>query len=235
MLISTRGIVLKSVKYGETSIIVSIYTLRFGMQSYIVNGVRTTQKKGNKANIYQVSTILELIVYHHPNKKLQRIREAKAIWNIQSAQYDVAQYTVAIFMIEVLSKAIPEPEQNEYLYQFIEESITQIPTKKLANQAILFLIYFSQILGYEIRNNYSETQPYFFIQEGSFVETPTAETCSLNDSILIHQMLEDNAEERTLSNQARKEVLSILIQYLKYHIPHLTELKSITVLHELLR
>ena len=47
----TKGIVLRAVKYGETSMVVSIFTELFGLQSYLVNGVRTATKKGSgKAN-----------------------------------------------------------------------------------------------------------------------------------------------------------------------------------------
>ncbi len=234
MLHNTKGIVLRTVKYGETSVIVSIYTLHFGIQSYIVNGVRTTQKKRSKANIYQVSTILDMVVYHQPNKNLQRIKEAKALWNIQSTNNDVTQYSVAIFMIEVFQKVITEPETNEELYYFIEEKITQIAKSKPANQPILFLIAFSKIIGYEIRNNYTETQTHFSIQDGCFVESNTVGTVSLQTSFRIHQMLNNDASAVSVSNKERKEILLILIQYLQYHIPHLSEIKSIAVLHELL-
>lgn len=45
MISKTKGIVLRSVKYGETSLIVTIFTELFGLQSYLVNGVRQASKK----------------------------------------------------------------------------------------------------------------------------------------------------------------------------------------------
>ncbi|MBS1655487.1 MAG: recombination protein O N-terminal domain-containing protein, partial [Bacteroidetes bacterium] len=60
----TKGIVLRTVKYGETSVIVTIYTELFGIQSYLVNGVRVSSKKGSgKANLFQPSAILDMVVY----------------------------------------------------------------------------------------------------------------------------------------------------------------------------
>ncbi|MFT3936946.1 MAG: recombination protein O N-terminal domain-containing protein [Chitinophagaceae bacterium] len=56
----TKGIVLRTVKYGETSVIASIYTELFGLQSYLVNGVRTSSKKGpGKASLFQPGSILD--------------------------------------------------------------------------------------------------------------------------------------------------------------------------------
>ena len=72
----TKGIVLRTVKYGETSVIVTIFTELFGIQSYLVNGVRTSTKKGTgKAMLFQPSAILDMIVYHNELKQLQRIKD----------------------------------------------------------------------------------------------------------------------------------------------------------------
>ena len=74
----TKGIVLRAVKYGETSLIVTMFTELFGLQSYLVNGVRTSTKKGSgKANLFQPTAILELVVYHNELKHLNRIKEFK--------------------------------------------------------------------------------------------------------------------------------------------------------------
>ena len=67
----TKGIVLRRVKYGETSLIVSIYTELFGLQSYLINGVRTSSAKGSgKANLFQPTAILEMVVMNHNSKPI---------------------------------------------------------------------------------------------------------------------------------------------------------------------
>ncbi len=50
MLVKTSGIVFRAVKYSETSIITDVYTRDLGMQTYIVNGVRSAPI-GNKIEI----------------------------------------------------------------------------------------------------------------------------------------------------------------------------------------
>ena len=59
----TKGIVLRTIKYGETSVVVTIFTELFGIQTYMVNGVRTTEKSSAKANYFQPGAILDLVVY----------------------------------------------------------------------------------------------------------------------------------------------------------------------------
>ena len=72
----TRGIVLRSIKYGETSLVVSVYTSVFGLQSYIINGIRTYSKNSsNKAAFFQPATLLNMEVYHNSFKQINRIKE----------------------------------------------------------------------------------------------------------------------------------------------------------------
>ena len=85
MLHKTRGIVFRFTKYGETSIIVNIFTELFGLQSYIVNGVRSASAK-NKIALYQPLTLLDLVVYHRENVNILRIKEVKCLHAYQTIQ-----------------------------------------------------------------------------------------------------------------------------------------------------
>src|SRR5882672_735328 len=94
----TKGIVLRAVKYGETSLIVTIFTEIFGVQSYMVNGVRTSTKKGTgKANLFQPSAILDLVVYHNELKHLNRVKEFRWAHLYTTIFSDVPKNAVALF------------------------------------------------------------------------------------------------------------------------------------------
>jgi len=119
--------VLRTVKYGETSVIVSIFTELFGVQSYLVNGVRTSSKKGSgKANLFQPVAILDLVVYHNDLKQLQRIREFR--WGVlyNHIYSDVRRNSVSLFMIELLTKCLRQPESNPELYEFVQDAFINL-------------------------------------------------------------------------------------------------------------
>ena len=121
-LYKSKGIVLRTVKYAETSLIVSIYTELFGLQSYLVNGVRTSSKKGpGRANLFQPAAILDMVIYHQDSKNLQRIREFKWGHLYQNLFSDVIRHSVGLFMIEILQKCIRQPEPHPELFHFIED------------------------------------------------------------------------------------------------------------------
>ena len=75
MIDKTKGLVLSYIKYGDSSIICKIFTDSFGLQSYIINGIRNSKFKN--IALYQPLNILNMVVYHKNSSGIQRIKEAK--------------------------------------------------------------------------------------------------------------------------------------------------------------
>ncbi|MGN6180436.1 MAG: DNA repair protein RecO, partial [Mucilaginibacter sp.] len=105
MLHKTRAIVFKTTDYGESSVIVQLFTEKFGLQSYIINGVKKPKAKISR-NMLQPLHLLEVVVYHKANTSIQRIAELKNAPMLLSIPYDVVKSCIAIFLNEVLYKAI---------------------------------------------------------------------------------------------------------------------------------
>ena len=105
MLHKTKAIVLRTVKYGETSLIVTMYTELFGVQSFMVNGVRSAARSATgKANLLQPAAILELVMYHNKKKNLQRIKEFRWSFLYKDLFYNVIKNSIALFMVECFQK-----------------------------------------------------------------------------------------------------------------------------------
>src|SRR4051812_34859696 len=122
MLFKTGGIVLNYIKYKETSIICKIYTEAFGLQSYIINGIRNNKAK-NKIALFQTLTLLDLVVYNRPNSSLNRISEIKCHYPFKSIPFDLRKTTIALFLSEILNKTLKEQAENEDLFSFLKNSI----------------------------------------------------------------------------------------------------------------
>ncbi|RZL97237.1 MAG: DNA repair protein RecO [Pedobacter sp.] len=132
----TKGIVLRAVKYGETSLIVSILTAKFGVQSYIINGVRSSAKTASgKASYFQPGAILELVAYHSEFKQLHRLKEYRFSFVYRELLQDVEKNTVMLFMIELLGKCMKQAEENLEQFDFVEDALLhldRLPIKNLA-------------------------------------------------------------------------------------------------------
>src|SRR6266576_857317 len=98
MIHRTRGIVFRTIKFSETSVVSKIYTEKFGMQSYIVNGVRSEKSKTKAAQL-QVMSILEMEVYHQENRNLNRIKEMRPAYVFTSLLFEPLKSSIGLFMM----------------------------------------------------------------------------------------------------------------------------------------
>ncbi len=235
---------LRTVKYGETSVIVTILTELFGVQSYLVNGVRTSSKKGTgKASLFQPSAILDLVVYHNELKNLNRIREFRWHHIYQHILSNVQKNAVALFMVELLNKCLKQPESNQELFQFSEDCFLYLDTCEgtaMANLPLFFALHLTHFFGFRMDDNYSEKNKYLDLQEGSFVEHQPLHPNFLEDkqAFITSQLLKvqqpDELGNIKLHHDFRRHLLQVFETYYTWHIPDFGTMKTLPVLREVL-
>src|SRR6201996_7835373 len=125
MLHKTRGIVFKTTDYSESSVIVQVFTEKFGLQSYIVNGAKKPRTKISM-NMLQPLHLLDMVVYHKNTGQVQRIAELKNAPALQSIPYDVIKSCLAMFLNEVLYKAVRQQSADENLFDFVFNAIESL-------------------------------------------------------------------------------------------------------------
>jgi DNA repair protein RecO (recombination protein O) len=242
MIHTTKGIVLRTIKYGETSVIASVFTELFGIQSYIVNGVRT-QNKTSKGHLFQPSSILDMQVYHNELKNLQRIKDLKWSYLYKNILSDVTKNSVALYMVELLQKCLKQPEANADLFRFCEDAFMQLDIAEnevAANFPIYFAIQLAHFFGLRIRDNYSEEKNQFHISEGIFTNKSLANENFLDADLSYHfsQLLKvlqpAELREIKLNKNIRSTILSALESYYIFHVAEFSAMKTLRVLHELL-
>jgi DNA repair protein RecO (recombination protein O) len=240
----TKGIVLRAVKYGETSLIVTIFTELFGLQSYLVNGVRTSSKKGSgKANLFQPTAILDLVVYHNELKHLNRIKEFKWSYLYKNIFSDVPKNAVSLFMIELLTKCLKQPEANQELFEFCEDAFIHLDESTgsvMANFPLFFALHLPVFFGFRISDEYSDKNSIIDLQEGMFVperpdhfhflEGKQAEITSE----LLKMMQPEELEQLKLNHDFRRQLLFAYETYYALHIQDFGTMKTLPVLREVL-
>jgi len=238
MLQKTQGIVLNHIKYGESSIIVTIYTEVFGRQAYIINGVRGKKAK-IKANLFQPLFLLDMEVYHKPKRELQRVKELQNAFIFSSIPYDLKKSTLAIFIAEVLYKTIQEHEPNSGLFKYLFSSIQMLDVKEkgTSNFHIYFLTHLTKQLGFFPDNNYSENYCYFDLKAGQFVQLKPMHFSFLDkaSSKAFSNMLEYSEEQHQdleIDYKVRIQLLEKLVEYYMLHNEGIKSIKSLEVLKE---
>ena len=249
MLHSTKGIVLRTVKFGETSIIVLVFTEKFGVQSYLVNGVRISTKKGSgKANLFQPTAILDLVVYHHETKNLQRIKEFKWSHLYQHIFSDVPKNAVALFMVELLTKCLKQPEANADLFLFCEDAFIHLDESTgsvTANFPLFFALHLTNFFGLRPTNhpngaNMASGNLILDLKEGQFTNSIPGHPHFIEGkyaeitSELLKVMQPEELEDIKLNQDFRRQLLQAFETYYTLHIQDFGTLKTLPVLKELL-
>ncbi|MBX9784084.1 MAG: DNA repair protein RecO [Chitinophagaceae bacterium] len=239
---TTKAIILRAVKYGETSLIVSAYTELLGLQSYIVQGVRVSSKKGSgKANYFQPGSVLELVVYHHELKNLQRIKEFRWSYLYTSVFSDVVKNCVLLYMVELLQKCIKQPEGNADLFSFAEEALIQLDTADEITTAgfpIYFSLQLAHFFGFQI--NHEQQNTVLDLQEGSFVNHYPQHVYYADGKIaellfeLLKVMQPSGLAEVPMNHLQRRAVLEALETYYALHLSEFGKMKTLPVLQEVL-
>lgn len=240
----TKGVVLKTVKYGETSIIAGIYTELFGMQSYIVNGVRSASKKGGgRANLFQPGAMLELIVYHNDLSNLQRIKEFKWGQVFDHIFFNVFKNSVALFMVELLQRSLRQPEPNPELFNFIEDAflcLDKASDTVVANFPLYFALHLSGFYGFRFADTYCGKNAILDLKEGEFVSERPLHLYFLEDeysqvtSDLLKVMQPSELSQIKLNRETRKVLLHAYETFYALHIQDFGTMKTLPVLEAVL-
>jgi DNA repair protein RecO (recombination protein O) len=221
MLQKTKGVVFRFTRYGESSIIVNIFTAQFGLQGYIVKGVRSKSSRG-KIALYQPLSLLDLVVYHRENAALMHIREARSLHLYQNISSDVRKTMIALFISEVLSRGVKEESHASDLCDFIISSLIELDqTDRVENFHLVFLIQLSKWLGFQ-------PQSIDEVLEGRRLEPA-------EEKALLELLRADFSTPLQTSHNERRILLDVLVFFYARHIDGFGHMKSVSVLREILQ
>ncbi|AHM61641.1 DNA repair protein RecO [Flammeovirgaceae bacterium 311] len=228
MLHKTRGIVLSHIRYRETSIIVKIYTEALGLQSYIVNGVRSSgnaRSGGSRMGLYQPLTLLELVVYYQDKAGLQRIKEIKCSDPFMQLPMDFQKTGIAMFLTEMLGKVMKGEESNPQLFQFLHSSIRILDSQQggVQNFHLQFLLKLSGYLGFA-----TPSADDFLVEVGPYISADATDREAVE-----RLLLEPYGSSIPLNGERRRHVLQLILQFYRLHVADFGELKSLPVLQEM--
>ena len=245
MLKKTRGIVLRAVKYSETSVIVDVFTEGFGLRSYIVRGVRQAKSKV-AAGLLQVMSLVEIVGYDKPDK-LNRLREIHAAHVFTRLPFEVPRSSVGLFMVEVTQRAVRETEENAELFQFLFDVFQFLDETETSfvNLHLAFLLELSAHLGFQPHDETNNQQPItnhqstvFDLKNGIFTSETVGHPFFLTGKLteILRGLLATDWREShviKMNRDDRRQLLAELVKFFQYHIDGFPELNSLKILQEI--
>lgn len=238
MQVKTSGIVLHSIKYTDSTTIITVYTQQFGRVSFMVHGANK-KKSVCRAAFLQPLSIVEMDIFHTPGKNIQRLKEMRMEQSFAGIPFDPVKNSLALFLSEVLFRTLRQTEADESLYLFLENSILQLDCSEtgMSNFHLVFLLKLTRYLGFEPNQDEVKTN-YFDLMNGVFLEEKPLHTHFILPEVTADFTRVLNADYSTMHNLAftrarRADLLQSIVEYYQLHLADFHGLHSLPVLQSL--
>jgi DNA repair protein RecO (recombination protein O) len=229
----TRAIVLRSIKFGESSLIVTCFTQCCGIKSYMLKGILKSRRSKVKSAHFQTLTMLELSAKHNDKGNLNSVIDTEIHHPFSDIHTTIKKQTIALFLGEVLFHAIKEEEPNIELYHYLETSLLWFDShSSIANFHLLFLLRLTKYLGF-FPQKINDEHTFFDLLEGKFSQDYSKFTISGTQLMHFKKLLGtdfDTIHEVEFSALDRQDLLGILIQYFELHLHGFKKPKSLDIL-----
>lgn len=244
MLQSHSALVLRSIKFGETSLITTALTRDRGVQTFMLKGVRKgTKARAPRAGLLQPASQVQFVAYFRPGQNMHLVREFEPTFLYETISESMAKNSIALFVIEILLRLLPPdapaPEVFDFATEFLKDA-DRLPSDVCAYLPLYFLIQCGELMGYSVSGKHSEKTPYLDLAEGGFTQYPPFESTPLseNDVRLMNVFLTTPRLQDVINilapSDARQRVLDWYISFLQRHTQHLGNIRSLAVLRSVL-
>lgn len=236
MLITTRAIVLKTIRHGDSKVVLKAWTAHAGLRGYVV---RAGGKRGSAMAALQALNRLEIVAQELPDRDLHTIRELRVAQPYSNIPMDPVRGSVALFVQEVLYKVLRQEAADDALNTFLDHALEVLDsTPDLRYYPLVFLLQLSGHLGF-FPEPPVEGEDRFDLREGHFVKGfgEHAHTLGpvLSSALAALLDVELGAAPNTpIPVAQRRELLDHLMLYFRMHLEGFGELRSPAVLHQLL-
>ncbi len=224
MISKTEGISINYIKYKDSSIIARVFTRDYGLQSLIINGIRSKKSKKNPG-YFEPFSVLELVLYWSKDKDLHRLSEFRPKHMLSNIRSDMKKSAITLFLSEVLAKVLQaEKHENIPLFEFLEASVIAFDhaLKNDENFHLQFLIKLTTFLGFGFEPS--------LIQD-HVVSGHAAQIDDFAESLVSKEFF----ASIPATGKIRSETLDMILKYYQYHLGHALEIRSLEVLKSVFR
>lgn len=228
MIVETEAIVLNSMKYGDSSKIVSLFTRSFGKVSVLAKGSRKSRNKfGSSLDPLSYSSVC---YYNKPNNDLKVLANSELFIPLRRISESFEHLSTGLIVAEAISQTLDNNEVNEELFILASNILIELNKNNPNpyNLALYFQLHFASILGFAIDLKTlqgSDKEIFFSFPDGCFRQVIS----SLNSGYKFEFNV---AEKLTEINQTNFNLLSeiyctkrciaqlndFFVRYFSYHL-----------------
>lgn len=253
----TEGIILKKIKWSETSNIVTLYSKDFGKLKLLAKGVQ--RPKSGFSGGLELFGLIDFVFYKREKKNLYILSSSDLVSSYPLIFSSVERYGVASAGIELLDKLLAEEEKNSDIYSLLLDFLSKIQAidkKELEKLLWAYSLKLLSFLGYKPRldecvkcgkkGKSLKTTSSGFLFFSSDLGGIVCKKCAKGDEFYfrltrnqlnwIKKILDSNLDQTDklkLEEREVKNIGNLILDFLSYHTGFGKELKSLEFLKKI--
>ncbi len=244
----TEALVLKSIKFGDTSKIATLYSKDYGKIKVIAKGIR--KPKSKLAGALQTFSYIHIVFYKKQTTEIYLLSQSEILHSYQTLTRDLNRYVFASAAIELLDRLITGEERHPEIFDLALETLSYMessPQKSLEKSFWAYALKLADLLGYKPRLNrcivcdapVSEKLVWFSPDKGGIVCRKCARSDQAylrlsQDSIVTALRLQSvktgELDTYNIPKVCLKEISGLILGLLDYHAGKGKDLKSLEFL-----
>jgi DNA repair protein RecO (recombination protein O) len=148
MIVATEAVVVKTLKYRETSRIVTLYSREYGKFPVIAKGARERNNRfGSALNLL---SCVHAVVYRKENRDLQLLSQCDVIDSFRHISEDMERLAAGLGVVELIDAVTHAEEENAPLFGLLVHTLKTIDTapRNVVNALYAFEVRLLDILGF---------------------------------------------------------------------------------------
>ena len=144
MIVTTDAIVLKTMKYRDSSQIITLFSRDFGKLSVIAKGVRNRQKGG--AGSVEPMTCVRAVIYKKPGKELHLMSQCDRLPLFKGLADDLKRIGAGMAAVELTNLSLPPEEPHAEVFTLLSQTL-ELLGNATRNEENALYYYEMQLLG----------------------------------------------------------------------------------------
>jgi len=146
-----EAFVLRRIKYGDTSVIATLFTREHGKLSVMAKGARSPKSKRGIAAALEPLNRIEALVYIKPSRNVQTLSNAEILDDTRKIKSDFDRLSAGAEIAMAITTILPEGEPSEAVWKLLTEAVnklTDIEEAAISSLALAFKAALLTVTGY---------------------------------------------------------------------------------------
>ncbi|HEY5122829.1 MAG TPA: DNA repair protein RecO [Ignavibacteria bacterium] len=152
------AIVLKGMRYNETSKIISLFTENSGKINFIAKGVRSI--KSGQCGVFEDMNLIRISFYNKTNRSLQVINKSESIDTHNNIKCNLDKLEYAYRILEIMNNLTHNFDINPKVFKLLRNSLSYLNGNDFDgfNVYLYFQLNFAEISGIGLKSNLEFSQ-----------------------------------------------------------------------------